>query len=107
MIEFGQPFYPQSSRVGLDSIFNHCLEIRVSKCKVPLDSYLASPLRSVEQPKNHFFINLNLILTLLLLVKGKAYVIYAVKEIICGSQLCYWDYPVIFANSVYACSLGI
>ena len=80
MIEFGQPFYPQSSRVGLDSIFNHCFEIRVSKCKVPLDSYLASPLRSVEQPKNHFFINLNLILTLLLLVKGKAYVIYAKGE---------------------------
>lgn len=80
MIEFGQPFYSQSSRVGVDSIFKHCFEIRVSKCKVPLDSYLASPLRSVEQPKNHFFINLNLILTLLLLVKGKAYVIYAKGE---------------------------
>ena len=35
------------------------LKFRVSKCKVPLDSYLASPLRSVEQPKNHCFINLN------------------------------------------------
>lgn len=80
MIEFGQPFYSQPSRVGVDSLFNHWFEIRVSKCKVPLDSYLASPLRSVEQPKNHFFINLNLILTLLLLVKGKAYVIYAKGE---------------------------